>query len=115
MEVQTQGIPAPIVIATLPLMPAPNLKGATPTRIVVKSDSRYCTKPTTTTPGTINLAWYAMSGLLYQVQYKTNLSQTTWGNLGGSIIATNASLPLSVSDTIGPNPQRFYRLSVSLP
>jgi hypothetical protein len=66
--------------------------------------------PLSTTPGAINFSWYGMSNLVYQLQYKTNLAQPGWINLGGAITATNNAL--SASDSIGPNPQRFYRLSV---
>jgi hypothetical protein len=44
------------------------------------------------------------------LQYKTNLVQPGWISLGSPITATNNAL--SASDSIGPNPQRFYRLSV---
>jgi hypothetical protein len=62
------------------------------------------------TSSTIDLTWNAMAGVGYQVQYKTNLAQANWLNLGGPIPATN--LFLNFSDTFGANPQRFYRLSV---
>jgi hypothetical protein len=66
--------------------------------------------PLSTTPGAINFSWYGMSNIVYQLQYKTNLAQPGWINLGGAITATNNAL--SASNSIGPNPQRFYRLSV---
>jgi hypothetical protein len=43
----------------------------------------------------------------YQVQYKTNISQAAWIDLGPAQAATNSIL--SVSDTI-TNEQRFYRV-----
>ena len=59
---------------------------------------------------TIGFTWNAMTGLVYQVQYKTNLAQTGWINLGGAIPGTNSTL--RTSDAIGTDPQRFYRLSI---
>jgi hypothetical protein len=58
--------------------------------------------------GSIQLAWTALSGLQYQVQYKTNLAQSNWINLGG--VLTAATNPMTLSDNIGPDPQRFYRV-----
>lgn len=63
-----------------------------------------------TTSSTIGFTWNAMTGLVYQVQYKTNLAQTGWINLGGAIPGTNSTL--TTSDAIGTDPQRFYRLSI---
>ncbi len=37
----------------------------------------------TQTNGTLNFTWNALTGLVYQVQYETNLLQTNWLNLGG--------------------------------
>jgi hypothetical protein len=60
------------------------------------------------------LTWSAVSGLVYQVQYSTNLLQTNWLNLGNPLIATNATLTLSDTSAVNSSPQRFYRL-VELP
>jgi hypothetical protein len=67
----------------------------------------------TKTSSTFNLTWGTMTGLVYQVQYKTNLLQTNWINLGKPLIATNGNLTLSDTNAIGSSPQRFYRLMVS--
>ncbi|MGA2242042.1 MAG: protease pro-enzyme activation domain-containing protein [Verrucomicrobiota bacterium] len=64
----------------------------------------------TKTNGTINLTWNALTGLVYQVQYKTNLLQTNWINLGAVITATNVTV--TATNLIGPDPQRFYRLQL---
>jgi hypothetical protein len=58
--------------------------------------------------GSIQLAWTAVPGVQYQVQYKTNLTQTSWINLGSVITATMN--PMTFSNNIGPDPQRFYRV-----
>jgi hypothetical protein len=67
-------------------------------------------KTATQTAGTFNLTWATATGLVYQVQYKTNLLQTNWLNLTKATTATTTNL--SASDT-GASPQRFYRLSVT--
>jgi hypothetical protein len=56
----------------------------------------------------ITFSWNSITGLVYQLQYKTNLNQTNWVNLGGAITASNATL--SATDTFSPDPQRFYRI-----
>lgn len=60
--------------------------------------------------GTFHLAWTALPGIQYQVQYRTNLTQTDWINLGGVITAT--SNPMTLSDTNKLNSQRFYRVAL---
>jgi hypothetical protein len=64
----------------------------------------------TATGGTVTFAWSAVVTAVYQLQYSTNLAQGDWSNLGGAITATNAVM--SAADSIGPDPQRFYRLLV---
>jgi subtilase family serine protease len=64
------------------------------------------------TSSSLNLTWSAMAGLVYQVQYETNLAQSAWVNLGKPLVATNDTL--TVSETNAFNlPQVFYRLVVS--
>ena len=64
-------------------------------------------------PGTnaVQLAWNSLPGLNYQVQYKTNLAQTGWLNLGLVAAATNVT---TLADTNYPAAasQRFYRLEL---
>jgi hypothetical protein len=64
----------------------------------------------TGTGGTVRFTWSAVVNVVYQLQYRTNLAQGNWSNLGSAITATNAVM--SASDSIGPDPQRFYRLLV---
>jgi hypothetical protein len=59
---------------------------------------------------TLTLTWSAGGGGNYQVQYKTNLSQVGWSNLGDPIPATN--LTTSASDVNPPDASRFYRVLV---
>jgi len=58
--------------------------------------------------GNIALAWSALPGVVYQVQYSTNLVQGNWILLGGPITATNGAL--TALDSLNSDPQRFYRL-----
>jgi len=67
----------------------------------------------TKTSSSFNLTWGTMTGLVYQVQYKTNLLQTNWINLGKPLIATNGNLTMSDTNATSSSPQRFYRLMVS--
>jgi len=60
-----------------------------------------------------NLAWNAVSGLVYQVQYTTNLTQANWINLGKPLITTGATLTISDTNAVSSAPQRFYRLKLS--
>ncbi|MGD0816411.1 MAG: S53 family peptidase [Verrucomicrobiota bacterium] len=60
----------------------------------------------------LDITWNAVAGLVYQVQYETNLAHSAWVDLGKPIVATNDTLTLS--DTNAVNfPQVFYRLVVS--
>lgn len=59
---------------------------------------------------TFNLSWNAATGLVYQVQYKTNLLQPNWASLTKPIAA--ATNVLTVQDSAASS-QRFYRLVIS--
>jgi hypothetical protein len=64
----------------------------------------------TLTNNAVQITWSAISALVYQVQYVTNLAQTNWVNLGNPVNTTNSSA--TVTDIPGADPQRFYRLLV---
>jgi hypothetical protein len=68
-------------------------------------------QPTTVIKTNKNLqfGWNAMTGLVYQVQYKTNLLQTNWTVLK-SITATNTAVSFVDTNPITGSPQKFYRL-----
>jgi len=61
--------------------------------------------------GTLTLAWTALPGLAYQVQYTTNLAAGLWNNIGSALTATSATL--SLSDLQPPDSQRLYRVVLS--
>jgi uncharacterized repeat protein (TIGR03803 family) len=58
--------------------------------------------------GVLELTWSTVAGRSYQLQYKTNLAQSGWSNLGEVSTATNTTL--RASDLCGPDGQRFYRV-----
>jgi len=60
--------------------------------------------------GTFQLAWSALAGANYQVQYLTNVLQTNWLNAGGVITATNN--PMIFSQGVVPGAQRYYRVAL---
>jgi uncharacterized repeat protein (TIGR03803 family) len=62
----------------------------------------------TNSGGIFALRWSAEAGRSYQVQFSTGLAQTNWAALGGTLTATGTTA--TASDTIGPDPQRFYRV-----
>lgn len=65
-----------------------------------------------TTNNDFNLTWDATTGLVYQVQYSTNLLSTNWINLGKIILATNTIITLSDTNTFSTSSQKFYRLQL---
>jgi uncharacterized repeat protein (TIGR03803 family) len=67
-------------------------------------------KAVTQTSGILTATWNVVEGQAYQPQFCTDLSQINWTNLGPSVTATNGTM--SISDAIGPDPRRFYRLAL---
>ncbi len=60
----------------------------------------------------ITFTWNSLSGMVYQVQYNTNLSAGVWTNLGSPILATSSTT--RATDVIGPDTERFYRLTLQV-
>jgi hypothetical protein len=58
--------------------------------------------------GAIGVTWSVLPGLIYQPQYKDNLSDMTWVNLGEALVAANPAM--SVTNNGGASLERFYRL-----
>jgi hypothetical protein len=69
----------------------------------------FQTTTVTATNNNLKFAWNAMTGLVYQVQFKTNLLQTNWVVLN-SITATNTAITFVDTNPITGSPQKFYRL-----
>ena len=57
----------------------------------------------------LQFGWNAITGLVYQVQYKSNLLQTNWTVLK-SITATNPTVSFVDTNPVAGSPQKFYRL-----
>ena len=64
--------------------------------------------PVVTTNSQIILTWITPLGENWQLQYKTNLNQINWINIGSALTASNTVM--SVTDAIGSDTQRFYRV-----
>jgi hypothetical protein len=56
----------------------------------------------------LQLTWNSISGVVYQLQYNTNLGGTNWINIGNSITAMTSTV--STSTSITSDPDRFYRV-----
>ena len=63
----------------------------------------------TRAPASIAFTFITTAGARYQVQYKTNLLQPDWINLGGRLMAQTNSLPFTDTNIVN-DPQKFYRL-----
>jgi hypothetical protein len=64
--------------------------------------------PVTMTNGQVVLTWTAPLGKTCQLQYKTNLNQTNWINIGSALTASN--MIMSFTNAIGSDKQCFYRV-----
>jgi uncharacterized repeat protein (TIGR03803 family) len=63
--------------------------------------------------GTLTLVWTAITNATYRVEYKTDLTSASWTALAPDVTAmTNTA---SVTDNVGSDQQRFYRVSLLLP
>jgi sugar lactone lactonase YvrE len=66
--------------------------------------------PVTHTNGAVSIDWNGAEGRVHQVQYNADLSTTNWANLGEPRLS--GTDPLTLTDLIGTNAQRFYRVRV---
>ena len=62
--------------------------------------------------GVFRLSWISTTGLLYQVQYRTDLVQGSWINLSAPFAATSYNTTVTDPSTFGTVP-RYYRLVVT--
>jgi len=60
--------------------------------------------------GDFRLVGTTHSNSVYQVQFKTNLTQPDWINLGEPVTANAGTLMLTHTNALQSSPQRFYRL-----
>lgn len=57
----------------------------------------------------VNLSFPSVTGYTYRAQYKNNLTDANWTNLGSTTNGTGSTIVLTNTHTL---PSRFYRLSV---
>jgi hypothetical protein len=69
-------------------------------------------KAITKATSTFNLTWGTMSGLIYQLQYTTNLNQNNWINLGKPLIASTNTATFMDTNPITSSPHKYYRLQL---
>ena len=87
------------------IVPAANSTNYPPTVIVA---SPPVLQPLRAANGLAQLAWNAVAGQTYRVQYKPTLTSTNWTDLAPDITATASTA--SVTDAVGAAPERFYRI-----
>jgi hypothetical protein len=59
------------------------------------------------TNNTVTLTWTCSAGLVYRVQFKSNLSDASWQTLGSDVTATSTTAAKVDSN---PSAQRYYRI-----
>ncbi|HEX9048159.1 MAG TPA: protease pro-enzyme activation domain-containing protein [Verrucomicrobiae bacterium] len=59
--------------------------------------------------------WNALAGAVYQAQYRTNLFQGDWINLGNAFTANAATMTITDTNATENSPQRFYRMVMVSP
>jgi hypothetical protein len=75
--------------------------------IVVAGPPRI-TSITVSPAGLVTIQWSSFAGKTYRVEYKPDFSAPSWLPLGANVLATGATA--SVTDTVGANLRRFYRV-----
>ena len=89
--------------------PGPNGNGyGTVFRLHIPSAMAPKLRPPVQSGNGLSLSWSSISGRAYQVQYKSNLHQPDWADLGSSVAATNRTA--SASDAAVSDNQRVYRV-----
>jgi hypothetical protein len=76
----------------------------------VTVDPRPLLQAVALTNNLLNLSWNSISGQIYRVQFKQNLSSAFWTNLPPDVTATGSTA--AKTDTIGPSAARLYRVQV---
>jgi len=87
----------------------PNLSATRSFKIIVALPPRV-TGISRLPNGGIALSFQAIAGKTYRVEYKNALDASAWTPLGSDMTATASAL--TITDNIGANPQRFYRIQV---
>jgi hypothetical protein len=92
------------------------LEGGTPNEANINFFMLVLTTPAPSiTPsvsaGKVKLSFVVQSGYTYELQYKTHVTDPTWAQVPGSSLMTG-NWVTNVTDTIGSNGSRFYRLQI---
>jgi hypothetical protein len=69
-------------------------------------------KSTVKSADDFQLAWNSTPGVVYQIQYTTNLLQPDWINLGSATAAQTNTLTMTDTNAFQSSAQRFYRVLV---
>jgi len=85
----------------------PPLSDAQTFSVVVSGPPQF-TGAAAGTNGRVEIKFNSLPAQIYQVQYKTNLTDPAWAPLGGTI--PGAGSTVTVTDNWLEAPQRFYRL-----
>jgi hypothetical protein len=64
------------------------------------------------TAGVCTLSWFSGTGIHYQVQYSSSLTQGNWTDLGSPVVGTGGMLTATDAEASSAPSQRFYRLAV---
>jgi uncharacterized surface anchored protein len=89
------------------------LSGLSGLAVISLDLSPLCTpdiQTVTRSDNTFALSWSALMGRAYQVQFKTDLTQTNWSNLILRLTATNTTM--TTFDPVASDAQRFYRVAL---
>jgi uncharacterized repeat protein (TIGR03803 family) len=62
------------------------------------------------TNGNFSFTWNTLAGRVYQLQYTTNASPANWTNSGAAFTASSSTV--TISNSMGTDPRRFYRVMV---
>jgi hypothetical protein len=92
------------------------LEGGTPNEANINFFMLVLTTPAPSiTPsvsaGKVKLSFVVQSGYTYELQYKTHVTDPTWAQVPGTSLMTG-NWVTNVTDTIGSNGSRFYRLQI---
>jgi hypothetical protein len=66
--------------------------------------------PTSRKTNALGFCWSALPGLWYQVQYKTDVAQAAWLDLGAAMLATDSQMQFV--EVLPMKSERFYRVVV---
>jgi hypothetical protein len=78
---------------------------------IVRIDDAPFITSITRAGGSATLIWTSVSGRTYRVQYRANITDPSWLNLSGDVVAT-AGTATKTDNTLGTALTRFYQVSL---